>query len=102
MKLTLPTGNAATNDKENMSILHPHCEKLFNNKKLVSPNALTLIHQRDTDPTLDNPITWQKFTKAIKGLKNNKSPGANLIPAEAFKSMNTRNQIKVFKFINNF
>lgn len=48
------------------------------------------------------PITWKEFTKAINGLKNNKSPGTNKVPAEAFKAMNNRNCSLLYNFINNF
>ena len=75
---------------------------MFNNKKTVSPIALHLISQRAEETTLDNPITWKEFTKAINGLKNNKSPGANNIPAEAFKAMNNHNRTTAFNFINSF
>ena len=37
--------------------------------------------------------------KATKGLKNDKSPGLNGIPAEAFKAMDKANLEKVFNFI---
>lgn len=77
MSLTNPDGSKTTNDKENISIMRSHCEKLFNNKKEVSENALELINQRAIKRDLDNPITWKEFTTAINGLKNNKSPGAN-------------------------
>ena len=102
MKLTQHDGSKTTNDKENICIMQTHCEKLFNNKKQVSPNALDLIEQRATKADLDNAITWKEFTKAVNGLKNNKSPGANEIPAEAFKAMNNENKNHVFSFINSF
>lgn len=82
--------------------MRSHCEKLFNNKKEVSDDALDLIDQRALEPELDNSISWKEFTKAINGLKNNKSPGANEIPAEAFKAMNNDNKNRVFQFINSF
>lgn len=102
MSLTNPDGSRTTNDKENISIMRSHCEKLFNNKKEVSDDALDLIDQRALEPELDNSISWKEFTKAINGLKNNKSPGANEIPAEAFKAMNNDNKNRVFQFINSF
>ena len=102
MSLTKEDGSRTTNNKDNIEIMRSHCEKLFNNKKQVSPNALNLIDQRETEPDLDRPITWKEFTKAINGLRNNKSPGANEIPAEAFKAMNNENRNHVFAFINAF
>jgi hypothetical protein len=35
------TESEQKNDKENMSIFHPHCIRVFNNHRLVSPKALT-------------------------------------------------------------
>ena len=102
MALLKDDGTKTTNDKENIAIMRSHCEKLFNNKKVVSPDALDLIDQRNTETDLDNPITWKEFTKAINGLKNNKSPGSNEIPAEAFKAMNNKNRNHIFSFINAF
>ena len=102
MALTLPCGRKANNDKENMSVLQPHCEKLFNNIKPVSLTALDNIDQRNIETSLDDPITWKEFTRALNGLKNNKSPGANEVPAEAFKAMNNKNRSIIFNFINDF
>jgi len=102
MSLTLADGARATNDKENMSVMQAHCQKLFNNRKEVSPDALDHITQREVEPSLDDPITWKEFTRAINGLKNNKSPGENEIPAEAFKAMNNDHRNRVFSFINSF
>jgi hypothetical protein len=99
MALRLPNGERAKNDKENMSIMHPHCMRVFNNHKIVSPQALDLLTQREQVTSLDNPITWKEFMKAITGLKNDKSPGLNGIPAEAFKAMDRANLEKVFNFI---
>ena len=102
ISLTREDGAKTTNNKENIDIMRTHCEKLFNNKKQVSPDALDLIDQRETEENLDRPITWKEFSKAINGLKNNKAPGANQIPAEAFKAMDNENKNHVFSFINAF
>ena len=71
MSLRLPNGNRATNDKENMSVMLPHCQRMFNNHRLVSPQALEKISQRELIPTLDDPITWKEFKLAIRQMKNN-------------------------------
>ena len=73
MALQLPNGSKAKNDKENMTILGPHCEKLLNNKNInTSPQALTHIRQRDQLTTLDDQISNEEIDKAIRDLKNNK------------------------------
>jgi hypothetical protein len=56
-----------------MTIMQAHCERLFNNKKPVSTDALNLIDQQDTETKIDETIIWKEFTKAIKGRKRNTS-----------------------------
>ena len=103
MSLRLPDGSKAKNDKENMSVMKPHCEKLFNNhNKSISPAALTHIRQRDYMPELDEPISHDEIRTAIHDLKNNKSPGANGTPAEAFKALNARNRDHIHTIISGF
>jgi hypothetical protein len=76
MALTKNDGTRTTNNKENIEIMRTHCEKLFNNKKLVSADALDLISERPIETELDNNISWKEFTKAISGLKttNHREP----------------------------
>ncbi|KAL7523370.1 hypothetical protein ACHAWF_001608 [Thalassiosira exigua] len=51
---------------------------------------------------LQEPITRKELKKAVNELKNDKSPGLNGIPGEAFKAMNKANLQKVFDFITDF
>ena len=102
MSLMLPSGERAKNDKENMSIMEPHCQRVFNNHRLVHPQALELLKQREGFYKLDDPIRWKEFITAVNSLKNDKSPGLNGVPGEAFKAMNKTNLKKVFNFIVDF
>ena len=102
MALKLPNGQRAKTDKENMSVFRPHCIKIFNNHRIVSPEALNFIKRRETYAELDNPITWEEFKAAVNGMKNDKSPGANGVTAEAFKAMNTTNLQEVYQLIKAF
>jgi hypothetical protein len=43
MALKLPNGQRAKADKGNMSIFHPHCIRIFNNHRIVLPEALNFI-----------------------------------------------------------
>jgi hypothetical protein len=40
---------------------------------------------------LNDPISWEEFTKAVQKLKNAKAPGLTGVPPEAFKAMSTAN-----------
>jgi hypothetical protein len=100
MSLRLPNGQRAKTDKENMSVFQPHCIRIFNNSRIVSPKALNFITQHETYEQLDDPITWQEFMTAVNGMSNDKSPGANGVPAEAIKAMNRTNLQQVYNHIN--
>jgi hypothetical protein len=56
MSLRLPNGQRAKTDKENMSVFHPNCIRVFNNHRIVSSEALNFITQCETFAQLDNPI----------------------------------------------
>ena len=51
---------------------------------------------------LDNPVTWDEFESAVKRLKNEKSPGLNGVPPDAFKAMANMILEMVLNFINKF
>ena len=60
MSFKLSNGKITKTDKEHMSVMEPHCIKIFNNHKEVSPQVLDYINQRQTSDELDNPITWKE------------------------------------------
>ncbi len=43
MALKLPNGQRAKTDKENISDFRPHCIRIFNNHRIVLPEALDFI-----------------------------------------------------------
>jgi hypothetical protein len=51
---------------------------------------------------LNNPISWEKFTKAVRKLKNAKAPGLTGILPEAFKAMSTVNLRHGHRHVNDF
>ena len=62
-----------------------HFEHLLNHE---NPNDPTVLHNLPDLPpieVLDQPPQFSEVLNAIKGLKNNKSPGPDGIPAEVFK-----------------
>jgi hypothetical protein len=102
LSLRLPDGSRANNDKDNLSVMLPHCQRMFNNHRPVSPDALLNMKQHEEIPEIGEPITKSEFKRAIKQLKNNKSPGANGIPAEAFKALDDTNLDIVYRFVCDF
>ena len=52
--------------------------------------------------SLNGPITWDEFSKAVKKLKNAKAPGLTGVPPEAFKAMSPTNLRHVYKHVNDF
>ncbi len=86
-------------DKENMGVFRPHCIRIFNNHRIVSPEALEFIKKQETYAELDNPITLEEFKAAVNGKMNDKSPGANEVTMEAFKAMNATNLKEVYHLI---
>ena len=89
MALKLPNGKLAENDVENQSVMHPHLNKVYNNKRPVDYILLDLIEQCAIMEELDAPFTWKEFSNAVNGLKNCKAPGLNGVPPEAFKAMDS-------------
>jgi hypothetical protein len=57
MSLKLPNSRKAKTDKENMNVFQPHCIRIFNNQRIVSPEALEFIRKQEKYIELDNPIT---------------------------------------------
>ena len=65
------------NDKENLSVLAPHFEKVLNNTQPTLPLVIDKIQLRNIILSLDNDTTWEEFIKAVGKLSNNKVPGLN-------------------------
>ena len=102
MAMKMEDGKLASDDKENMSVMYPHFQKVFNNHRPVDHNVLELVKQRRTEWKLNDPITWKEFDKAVNKLKNGKAAGLNGVPPEAFKAMTAEGREKVFKYVQDF
>ena len=100
--MKLSDGSKSKTDKQHMSVFHPHFKKLYNNNRPVYANAADFIAQREIMPSLANDFTWKEFLVVITDLKNDKSPGLNGVPPNAFKCMDDKNLKIVFKFICDF
>ena len=60
------------------------------------------IHLREVMEELDHPPLGTEFICAIHDLTNDKSPGFNGVPPNAFKSMSEENLRHHFNFITEF
>jgi len=99
MAMRLPDGSRATNASENMSVFAPHFHRVYNAKRATDPTILAQVPQRRTMWELNDPITWDKFSKAVRKLKNAKAPGLTGVPPEAFKAMSPFNLCHVYNVI---
>ena len=100
--MRLPSWNIAENDKENISIFVNHFKKVPNNHKPTHTTVINKINLREVMVELDNPPLWTEYICAIQELTNDKSPGLNGIPLNAFKSMSEENLCHHFNFITKF
>ena len=98
----LPTGKLATTAKENAEVLGPHFEKVFNNHRTIEWNVIDKIKQRQTMHELNEPISWAKLKTAISKLANDKAPGLNKVPPNAFKSLSNANIAHLLTFFNQY
>eukprot|EP00978_Attheya_sp_CCMP212_P018863 scaffold52116_cov40-Attheya_sp.AAC.1 len=87
MKMKMPNGETATNDKENADVFEPHFEKVFNNVQPTDETVLEEIEQRTVDETLDFPPTRGEVVRALKKMQNGKAPGENGNPPDAYKAL---------------
>jgi hypothetical protein len=89
MKMKLPNGILAENDKENADVFEPHFQSIFDGD---TPNVdisaiLKMIPKKTTMSELGNPPTKKEFATAIKNVVNRKAPGKSKIPAEPLKAL---------------
>jgi hypothetical protein len=89
MKMKLPNGNLAKNDKENADIFELHYQKIFNGDTphINIPAILKKIPEKTTMSKLGNPPTKLAFDTLIKNMANGKAPGKSKIPAEPLKAL---------------
>jgi hypothetical protein len=102
MAMRLPNGSHATNASENMSVLAPHFQWVFNNHCSTDLTLLEHITQWQTLWELNNPISWEEFSKAVRKLNNAKAAGLTGVPPKAFKAMTACNLRHVYKHVNDF
>ena len=89
--MRLPSGNLAENDKENVRVFENHFKKVLNNHKWTDTTVINEINLREVMGELDDTPLWTDYISAIQELTNDKSPGLNVVPPNAFKSMSEEN-----------
>ena len=62
-----------------------HFDAVLNRPSHINEEAINRLPQVDTNPNLDNSPTLPEVEKAIHQLSSGKAPGADAIPAEAYK-----------------
>jgi hypothetical protein len=102
MAMKILNGNIATNGKENMSVVGPHFERVFNNLCPVDLTILDKITQCPVLFELDLPISFDEVNAVINKLKNGNSPGLNGIPPEAYKAMNSCTHRRIHRYVADF
>ena len=87
-----------TTDAENASICGPHVHRVFNNHIPIDWPVLYKIKQRYVMDELDHPISWGEIKTSTTKLKENKAPGLNVVPPNAFKALNDVNLSGILLF----
>ena len=100
--MRLPSGDFAETDKDNSKMIVKHSGKVLNNKKSINVNVLNNINLCEVMNELDIPPYWKEFIEAVKDITNNKAPGLNEVPPNAFTAMSPENLKVHFNFILEF
>ena len=61
---------------------------------------LDKIKKREVMTELDQPISWEEITKSTTKIANDKAPGLNGVPPNAFKSLDDANLSWLLLFYN--
>ena len=64
MAMRLPDSSRASNAYENMSVFSPRFNQVFNAQRATGPTLLAQVPQCCTLWELNDPITWEEFSKA--------------------------------------
>ena len=91
MRMRLPNGELATTDAENASVFGPHFHRVFNNRRPIYWPVLDKLKQIEVIDELDKPISWDEIKKSTINLANDKAPGLNGLPPNAFKALDDTN-----------
>ena len=102
MHLRLTNSEIATNDAKKASVMGPHLEKVYRNHRPVYWSALQGLLQQTSMLELGTLISWEEVKQALTNLSNEKSPGLNDVPADAFKALDNQNLLTLLDFFNSY
>jgi hypothetical protein len=102
MRMRLENGKLANNDRDNMKVFSKHLQKVYNQRRPIYADAAKLIAQREIMQEIGESISWEEFNKAVMKLTNDKSPGENGVPPNAFKCLDDENKQAVHQYICDF
>ena len=97
-----PNGELATTDAENAPVFGTHFHRVFNNHIPIDWPVLDKIKQREAMEKLDQSISWDEVKKSTTKLANDKAPGLNGVPHNAFKAIDDANFSWILLFYNQF
>ena len=80
----------------------PHLEKVYRNHRPVYWSALQGLLQQTSMLELGTLISWEEVKQALTNLSNEKSPGLNDVPADAFKALDNQNLLTLLDFFNSY
>ena len=100
--MRLPNRELETTDAENASVFGPHFHRVFNNHIPIYWPVLDKIKQREVMYEIDQPISWDEINKSTTKLANDKAPGLNGVPPNAFKALDDANLPWLLLFYNQF
>jgi len=84
LRMRKPDGDLAIDDAENLSVLAPFYEKLYNRPSSFDPTVIDELPARDVIDALSRFPSDEAILKAFQKLKSGKS-GGNGLPADAWK-----------------
>ena len=101
-RMRLPDGNTAKTDAQNAYVLGPQFSKVFCADRPIGWSALDEVRQRDVTQEIYQPISWDELKAAVTNLTNDKAPGLNKLPHNAFKALNNDNLTHLLDFFNKY
>ena len=102
MRMQLLYGNTTTTDVDNALVLGPHFAKVFCANLPVEWFALYEVRKIDAMQEIYQPISWDEIKTTVTKLINDKAPGLNKVPPNAFKALNDDKLTQLLECFNKY